>query len=79
MNVKVSRTVKTLYGRNWRKEVGYLIAAMLTAPGRKPKAAVTLAQITITVEITKHGATVTATPDFLPDQEEYAMDEDSMP
>lgn len=73
MKVRVSKTVKKVFGRCWKKEVSLLIESALSAQemskGKEAQFA-TVAQMSIDIRLTKKGATVTARPDFLPELDE---------
>lgn len=73
MKVKVSKTVKMLFGRNWRKEVGYQVAAALAGSEGKTGECITCCDITVNIAISKRGVTVTAKPEFLPVLEECEL------
>ena len=75
MKVKVSKTVKILYGRQWRKEIKSLIEAARAGSRRKTFGCCTTGCM-LMIDITgdKKGVTVTARPDFLPELEECELD-----
>lgn len=70
MKVRVSETVKKVFGRCWKREVSLLIESALSAQemskGKEAQFAA-VAQMSIDIKLTKKGATVTARPDFLPE------------
>ncbi len=70
MKIQVSKTIKMLYGRRWRKEVGCLVEAALTGSNRKTANCFTCSFITINIVVSRKGAMVTAQPDFLPELDE---------
>jgi hypothetical protein len=74
MKVKVSKTVKMLYGRQWRKEIKSLIEAALAGSEGKTLECRTIG-CTLMIDIigTKKGVTVTACPDLLPELEECEL------
>jgi hypothetical protein len=73
MKAKVSKTVRMLLGRKWRKEVERLIGDALLGSKRKTVNCATLCYITIYVAVSKKGVTVTAWPDLLPELEECEL------
>jgi hypothetical protein len=60
MRAKVSKTVKTLYGMNWRKKVRNLVRAALGGSEGATGECFTPCYITVNIALSKEGATVTA-------------------
>jgi len=73
MKVRVSRTVKALFGKRWKQELKNLLEAGCTASEGKAGEFLTVATMQIHFAISKKGATVWADPDFLPKLEECEL------
>jgi hypothetical protein len=73
MRAKVSKTVKTLYGMNWRKKVRHLVRSALGGSEGVTGECFTRCCIKVNITLSKEGATVTAQPDFLPELEECEL------
>jgi len=67
MKVKVSKTVRILYGRNWRKKIRSLVKSALAGSEGVTGECFTSCFIKVNIALSTDGATVTAQPDFLPD------------
>ena len=73
MKVRVSKTVKAVYGKQWKKEVALLLDSALTGQAMADGEAtdfVTSVTMWIDFKVGKKGATVTARPDILPELDE---------
>ena len=73
MKIAVSKSVRLLCGRGWRKEIKGLIEDSLLGSGRKTVECSTACFVRIDIRGNKKHVKVTASPDFSPELEEYEL------